>query len=78
MKACISYYHEDCTHLGLGKETPAGRIPKRIQSPIVESFRSDDWEACIIDTASPRSCYKSASGSVSVMGMPTGVNAAGQ
>ena len=32
--------------------------PKRILRPIANSFRSRDWEACIIDTASPRSrCY---------------------
>ena len=24
---CVSYYHEDRTHLGLGKGTPAGRTP---------------------------------------------------
>jgi hypothetical protein len=26
MKNYISYYHEDRTHLGLGKDTPEGRV----------------------------------------------------
>jgi hypothetical protein len=76
MKAYISYYHEDRTHLGLGKETPPDARPKRIQRPIGESFRSRDWEVCIIDTTSPRSrCYFAQqtlpSGSMRVMGIPT-------
>jgi len=33
MKAYISYYHEDRTHLGLGKETPAGRKAEEHPAP---------------------------------------------
>jgi transposase InsO family protein len=33
MKAYISYYHEDRTHLGLGKETPAGRKAEENPAP---------------------------------------------
>jgi putative transposase len=33
MKAYISYYHEDRTHLGLGKETPAGRKAEVNRAP---------------------------------------------
>ena len=32
-KAYISYYHEDRTHLGLGKETPAGRKAEENPAP---------------------------------------------
>ena len=28
----ISYYHEDRTHLGLGKDTPVGRVPASVPS----------------------------------------------
>jgi transposase InsO family protein len=33
MKAYISYYHEDQTHLGLGKETPARRKAEENPAP---------------------------------------------
>jgi len=33
MKDYISYYHEDRTHLGLGKETPAGRKAEENRAP---------------------------------------------
>jgi len=33
MKAYISYYHEERTHLGLGKETPAGRKAEENPAP---------------------------------------------
>lgn len=26
LKECVRYYHEDRTHLGLGKDTPGGRV----------------------------------------------------
>ena len=26
----VRYYHEDRTHLGLGKDTPAGRVPTSV------------------------------------------------
>jgi hypothetical protein len=28
----VRYYHEDRTHLGLGKDTPAGRVPASVPS----------------------------------------------
>jgi hypothetical protein len=44
--------------LALTKKHPPGARRKRIQRLVAESFRSRDWAACIIDTASLRSlCY---------------------
>ena len=66
------------------KRLPDAR-PKRIRRPIAESFRSRDWAAYIIDTASLRSsCYfaqqtlpQSTSGDVRAVGIASSVNAAG-
>jgi putative transposase len=40
MRAYIRYYHEDRTHLGLGKDTPAGRPVARISAngSMIQSF----------------------------------------
>jgi transposase InsO family protein len=35
----VRYYHEDRTHLGLGKETPGGRVPSIVEGPVVASRR---------------------------------------
>jgi putative transposase len=35
----VRYYHEDRTHLGLGKETPGGRVPSLVEGPVVASRR---------------------------------------
>jgi len=35
----VSYYHEDRTHLGLGKGTPLGRIASAISGRIVSHER---------------------------------------
>jgi hypothetical protein len=35
----VRYYHEDRTHLGLGKETPAGRILSMARGPVVSHRR---------------------------------------
>ena len=32
LKEYIRYYHEDRTHLGLGKDTPNGRVPASVPS----------------------------------------------
>jgi hypothetical protein len=44
MKDYLRYYHEDRTHLGLGKDTPSGRvaslrIPDRKQSCFLAATR---------------------------------------
>jgi transposase InsO family protein len=44
----IRYYHEDRTHLGLGKATPENRIPSRGSG--AASFLSRGSAACIIGT----------------------------
>jgi hypothetical protein len=34
----IAYYHDDCTHLGLNKQTPAGRtcsIPRGLTAAVL-------------------------------------------
>ena len=35
----VRYYHEDRTHLGLNKETPAGRIPSTDRGEVVSRSR---------------------------------------
>ena len=35
----VRYYHEDRTHLGLGKETPGGRVPSIVEGRVVASRR---------------------------------------
>jgi transposase InsO family protein len=35
----VRYYHEDRTHLGLAKETPAGRVPSMVGGPVVSHRR---------------------------------------
>ena len=35
----VRYYHEDRTHLGLNKETPAGRIPSTDRGEVVSRAR---------------------------------------
>jgi putative transposase len=35
----VRYYHEDRTHLGLGKQTPAGRIPSMNQGAAISRPR---------------------------------------
>jgi putative transposase len=35
----VRYYHEDRTHLGLGKGTPENRTPSRSLGPVVSSAR---------------------------------------
>lgn len=35
----VRYYHEDRTHLGLGKETPASRIHSMLRGPVVSHRR---------------------------------------
>jgi hypothetical protein len=35
----IRYYHEDRTHLGLEKETTAGRVPSVVDGPVVSHGR---------------------------------------
>jgi hypothetical protein len=39
MAEYVGYYHEDRTHLGLAKDTPAGR-PIEIRSPVGSKIRS--------------------------------------
>lgn len=50
----VSYYHEDRTHLALGKETPGTELAAE---PRVACFPILDWEACttvIIERPSPK------------------------
>ena len=35
----VRYYHEDRTHLGLGKETPGGSVPSIVEGRVVASRR---------------------------------------
>ena len=35
----VRYHHEDRTHLGLSKQTPAGRTPSAASSPVVSHPR---------------------------------------
>ena len=54
MREYIRYYHEDRTHLGLAKDTPAGRavaraLGERKQDSIVRSTR---WPASSLRRAS--------------------------
>ena len=43
----IDYYHDDRTHLGLGKGTPAGELGPSPPTPL---FLTNDWADCIIVT----------------------------
>jgi putative transposase len=35
----VRYYHEDRTHLGLGKQAPAGRVPSRHRGAVIARTR---------------------------------------
>jgi transposase InsO family protein len=39
LSAYISYYHDDRTHLGLGKRTPAGRGPSLPHGRVIAGAR---------------------------------------
>jgi hypothetical protein len=45
MAEYVRYYHEDRTHLGLAKDTPAGR-PIAIRSAVESKIRSLGWAGC--------------------------------
>jgi hypothetical protein len=52
MNEYIRFYHEDRTHLGLGKQTPAQRKAERARHWMQELFRCRGSAACIIATRS--------------------------
>jgi hypothetical protein len=50
MRDSVRYLHEDRTHLGLSKDTPAGRVKESNPSASCRLWLGRDWAACIIAT----------------------------
>lgn len=52
MTEYVRYFHQDRTHLGLVKETPAGRAKATNPCALCRLSPRRDWVACIIATTS--------------------------
>jgi transposase InsO family protein len=55
----MRYYHDDRTHLGLGKETPGGRVRSAARGGVVSTL---DSAACITDTTVRRKRHNKMTG----------------
>jgi len=48
LSSCLLYYHEDRTHLGLAKDTPAGRVTEIRSAGKQDSILFETGRACAI------------------------------